>query len=259
MMARPLARELNELNVRRQELTAELGAIAEAMVDPQDLILIAGDSAFEAGVVGLVASRLVEKNYRPAIILETGPEVSRGSCRSIPEFHITHALDEVADLLVRHGGHAQAAGLTVRNEDLPLFVERMRGIAEEQLSGVELVPIIEVDAEIPLDAVDWALQEVLAQLEPTGESNSTPLFLSRHVEVMSHRAVGRDGAHLQLRLSSRNGGTAHPILPAIAFRQGAWAQQMPQMIDLVYSIGVNEWNGRRSLQLIVQDIRPAQG
>jgi single-stranded-DNA-specific exonuclease len=257
--ARQLAAELNELNKRRQQLTAELGAKAERMVDPQDFILIAGDADFMPGVVGLVASRLAEKNYRPAIVLEVGPEQSRGSCRSIPEFHITEALDETADLLVRHGGHAQAAGLTLRNENLQLFTDRLQAIAIAKLSGRDLVPTIEADAEISLDEVDWALHETLAQLEPTGMANPTPLFLSRNVEVMSHRAVGQEGAHLQMRLSSGNGGNTHQLLPAIAFRQGAWADGMPQMIDLVYSINLNEWNGRRNLQLMVQDIRPAEG
>jgi single-stranded-DNA-specific exonuclease len=96
-------------------------------------------------------------------------------------------------------------------------------------------------------------------LEPTGYANPAPLFLSRNVEVMSHRAVGQDSAHLQLRLSNGNGGHVHQLLPAIAFRQGAWADRLPQLIDLVYSLGVNEWNGRRSLQLMVQDIRAAEG
>ena len=254
--ARQLARELNDLNKQRQKLTAELGAKAETMVNPDDLILIAGAEDFVPGVVGLVASRLADKNYRPAIVLEMGSEESRGSCRSIPEFHITDALDASADLLVRHGGHAQAAGLTLRNENLPQFKSRMQEIAEAKLAGQDLVPTIAVDAEISLDEVDWALHETLAQLEPTGYSNPTPLFLSRNVEVMSHRAVGQDGTHLQLRLSSRNGDYAHQLLPAIAFRQGAWADALPQIIDVVYSVNINEWNGRRSLQLMVQDIRP---
>jgi len=255
--ARQLAQELNELNKQRQALTAELGQKAEAMIDPQELILIAGDETFVPGVVGLVASRLAEKNYRPAIVLEIGPEVSRGSCRSIAEFHITEALDETADLLVRHGGHAQAAGLTLRNENMALFTSRMKEIAKDRLSGLDLMPTIAVDAEISLDEIDWALYETLAKLEPTGYANPTPVFLSKNVEVMSHRVVGQDGAHLQMRLSSQNGGHAHQLLPAIAFRQGAWADELPQIIDVVYSVNLNEWNGRRTLQLMVQDLRPS--
>ena len=257
--ARQLARELNDLNKQRQKLTAELGARAETMVDPSDLILIAGAADFLPGVVGLVASRLADKNYRPAIILEMGPEESRGSCRSIPEFHITEALDEIADLLVRHGGHAQAAGLTLRNENLPQFKSRMQKIAEAKLAGLDLVPSIAIDAEISLDEVDWALYETLAQLEPTGQDNRTPVFLSKNVEVMSHRTVGQEGAHLQMRLSGHNGREAHKLLPAIAFRQGAWAGGLPQLIDVVYSINLNEWNGHRTLQLMVQDMRPSEG
>jgi single-stranded-DNA-specific exonuclease len=257
LSARQLAQELHQLNSRRQQLTSELAEMAESMVDPDDLILIASDEGFQSGIVGLVASRLAEKNYRPTIIIEKGVEESRGSCRSIPEFHITEALDETADLLVRHGGHAQAAGFTVRNENLDTFVRRMQEIAERQLSGQELFPTIAIDAEIELDQVDWALYGTLAQLEPTGQGNPPPVFLSRRAEVVSHRVVGQSGSHLQLRLSATNGGTAHQLLPAIAFRQGAWGQMLPQFVDVVYTLGVNEWNGRRSLQLVVQDLQPA--
>jgi single-stranded-DNA-specific exonuclease len=257
IMANQLAQELNSLNKKRQQLTADLSALAEAMIDPDAFILIAADEGFLSGIVGLVASRLAERNYRPAIVIEKGETESRASCRSIPEFHITEALDETADLLMRHGGHAQAAGFTVANENLEPFTERITGIAERQLADQTLYPKISIDAEIPLTAVDWALHDSMAQLEPTGYANATPIFLSRGVEVIHHRQVGREGNHLQLRLSSGGNGSSR-ILPAIAFGQGTWASMMPQYVDLVYSIGVNEWNGRRDLQLMVQDLRPAE-
>lgn len=265
--AHRLALELNELNRKRQQLTAELGMKAEAMVDPSAPILIAADPTFISGVVGLVASRLAEKNYRPAIVIERGDQESRGSCRSITEFHITEALDEAADLLVRHGGHAQAAGFTVQNKNLPKFMERMTEIAQVKLGHLELHPTITIDAEIHLEDIDWALQETLAQLEPTGCANPTPVFMSRGVEIISHRAVGQNGSHLQLYLRNGHGssqnlpdpnrGVNRRPFPAIAFRQGAWASCLPQCIDIVYTIGINEWNGSRNLQLVVQDIRPA--
>ena len=259
-----LALELNNLNRERQRLTAELGLKAEAMVDPGAPILIVADTSFLSGIVGLVASRLAEKNYRPAIVIEQGEDESRGSCRSITEFHITKALDETADLLVRYGGHAQAAGFTVRNKNLPEFVERITEIAQLKLADLELQPTITIDAEIDLESIDWALHENLAQLEPTGQENATPVFMSRGVQVVSHRVVGQNGSHLQLHLSNgqsqrfgQNSTFDHRTFPAIAFRQGAWANCLPQHIDVVYTVGVNEWNGRRSLQLMVQDIRPA--
>ncbi len=258
--AAQLAAELNALNRKRQQLTAELSAKAETLIQPDAPILIAAAPDFLSGVVGLVASRLAETYYRPAIVIEQGDEESRGSCRSIPEFHITEALDEVADLLVRHGGHAQAAGFTLRSADLPRFAARMTEIAQDRLAQVDLTPTLTIDAEISINDVDWALLETLSGLEPTGYANATPIFLSRGVEIISHRRVGQDGEHLQLRLSASNGRAAssYRILSAIAFRQGAWAECLPQYIDLVYTLGVSEWRGERSLQLMVQDIQPAQ-
>lgn len=255
IMATQLANELNELNKKRQKMTADLTAKAEAMIDPSAWLLMVADEEFAPGIVGLVAGRLTEKYYRPSIILEKGEEESRASCRSIPEFHITEALDKVADLLVRHGGHSQAAGFTVLNENLPLLTEKLLALAREGLANQALASAIYVDVDLPLWQVDWALFEQLAQLEPTGYANPTPILMSRNVEVISHRVVG-DGSHLQLQLSS--GGKNPLVLGGIAFRQAVWAGAMPQMIDVVYTVGVNEWNGRRNLQLLVQDLRPSQ-
>ncbi len=257
-LATKLASELNELNRDRQRLTADLTAMAEEMADDEALIQIIADKTFAPGVVGLVASRLAEKNYRPAIVFEEGEEESRASCRSIPEFHVTEALDKTADLLVRHGGHAQAAGLTIRNENMSEFVRRIEEIAEEKLGNLDLHPVLTIDAEVDLESVDWALKENLSQLEPTGYANATPMFVSRDVEVISHRVVGQDGTHLQLRLSSESLGHSYSVKPAIAFRQGAWANSLPQYIDVVYTIGINEWRGKRELQLMVQDINPSK-
>lgn len=261
--AQEQARKLDSLNRERQSLTRTLGAHAESLVDPQAPIIIAADPAFKSGIVGLVASRLAEKNYRPAIVLEQGESESRGSCRSIPEFHITHALDEVSDLLERHGGHAQAAGFTIRNEHLPAFVERMTQLATDQLSGADLRPSLEIDAELDMNEIDWALQETLVQLEPTGHQNASPVFVSKRAEVISHRQVGHDGAHLQMTLAGGrpDGDSATRAVrtfPAIAFRQGDWAAGLPQFVDIVYRIGVNRWQGNTSLQLRVEDIRPSE-
>jgi single-stranded-DNA-specific exonuclease len=257
--AHSYARELNRLNQERQRLTSELGDRAETMINPTDPILITADKGYLPGIVGLAASRLAEKHYRPAIVIEQGEEESRGSCRSIDEFHITDALDEVAHLLVRHGGHAQAAGFTIRNENLPEFIEQMRAIAARQLDGRDLSPTLPIDAEIELADVDWGLFEHLSGLEPTGTANPTPVFASRNVEIISHRLVGTDNAHLQLRLTSHaHAGGGYKVLSAIAFRQGAWAAHLPQTIDIAYTLSVNEWNGRRDLQLMIQAIREAQ-
>jgi len=263
------AAKLDELNRKRQSLTRQLSAQAEQMIDPTAPIIIAGSPAFKSGVVGLVASRLAEKNYRPTIIMEEGADESRGSCRSIPEFHITDALDEVADLLVRHGGHAQAAGFTIRNENVAEFIGRLTEIACERLAGQDLKPALTIDAELPLDEIDWALQGTLEQLEPTGYHNPSPLLLARGAEVISHRPVGSDGSHLQLHLvdarrnsasERRYGQPARPVqaFPAIAFRQGEWAAALPKFLNIAYRIGVNRWQGNETLQLVIEDMRPTE-
>ncbi len=246
------AHELNQLNVQRQSLTRAQSALAESMIDPASYILVAADGEFTSGVVGLVASRLNELYYRPAVVIEQGSRESRGSCRSIPEFHITHALDQLQDLLVRHGGHARAAGFTIMNENLDAFCERLTTIAAEQLAGRELKPTLEIDAELALHEVDWALHGQLQQLEPTGEANPTPRFLSRNLHVVDCRTVGQDNTHLKLRVSD-----GEREMAVIAFRQGAWLKYLPGYIDLVYTIQSNTWNGQRELQLRAEDIRPA--
>jgi single-stranded-DNA-specific exonuclease len=255
--AERLAGNLDQMNRERQQLTLETQERARQLIlDTADEapLLFAADPDFQAGIVGLVASRLVEEFYRPATVVEVGKKFSRGSARSIPEFHITNALDECADLLVRYGGHAAAAGFTVANEHLSELAAKLRRLSAEQLAGVELAPVLSIDAESELSEVSWDLQENLAQLEPCGYANPQPLFLSRNVRVRSHRAVGSDGKHLKLALSDNR-----VTWDAIAFRQGEWAGKLPDCVDIVYHLEVNEWNDQRWLQLNVQDIRPVGG
>jgi single-stranded-DNA-specific exonuclease len=152
-----LAQLLDSQNSQRQAETHEIREQAAARVleqDPDALLFFAADPAFSPGVVGLAASRLSESFYRPAIVAHQGKEFTVGSCRSIPEFHITRALDECASLLVRHGGHAAAAGFTVRNELVPVLVEQLMAIAARELAEVPLEPVIDIDREIKLEKLN---------------------------------------------------------------------------------------------------------
>jgi single-stranded-DNA-specific exonuclease len=262
LTARPLAEELGRLNQERQRLTAELVALAKIQIEADRadryLFLIA-NADFKPGIVGLIAGRLTEETYRPALVAEAGPEETHGSARSIPEFNITAALDECKDLLKRYGGHAAAAGFTVLNQNLPAFRARLEQIAARELAGRDLTPALSVDAVVGLGAIDWALQEFLAQLEPCGYGNSQPILASRGLEVVSQRTVGQDAQHLKLAVRDPfdTGPTARRVLDAIAFRHGAWYNQLPRRIDLAYTVEVNEYGGERRLQLNVRDIRPA--
>ena len=250
-----LAQQLDNQNRERQKITREIQAQAEKIAlahDPQALLLLAADPNFNPGVVGLAASRLTDLYYRPAVVAYQGQEFTRGSCRSIPEFHITDALDQCSDLLEHHGGHAAAAGFTIRNEKLPELVSRLQSIAQQQLSERSLTPTLHADIEVSISDLQPGLLDEMEGLQPTGYGNPQATFVSRHLKVTSQRAVGKDGAHL--KLSVTNG---HVTFDAIAFRQGKWFGNLPERVDLLYSFEKNEYNGWITLQLNVRDIKPA--
>ncbi len=251
--AERLAEELDRLNRKRRQITSQVQDRARQLaletIDEFPLIFAAAPD-FPAGIVGLTASRMVDEFYRPAIVVEVGDKTSRGSARSIPEFNIIEAIDKCAHLLIHHGGHAAAAGFTVPNEHLDELAHRLRQLAAEQLTGIELIPTLSVDAELELSQISWDLRRELDQLEPCGYANPQPLFLSRNVQTKDPRAVGNDGNHLKLRLSN-----GRVTWDSIAFRQGEWIGKLPDRVDVVYHLEVNEWNRQRQLQLNVQDIR----
>jgi single-stranded-DNA-specific exonuclease len=253
-----LAQQLQSLNNQRQDLTrAAQELIRERIEDQQsDLPLIfASDRNFRPGIVGLVAGRLTEEFFRPTVVMEEGDTESRASCRSIPQFDITRALDQCADLLVRHGGHAQAAGFTVLNQNIPALKQRLTELAYDRLAGQELRPSLEIDMEADIHHLSEALVAELALLEPTGFMNTAPTLMSRNVKILETRTVGKDNNHIKLKIAR----AGQPPLDAIGFGLGDWARERLDRIDIAYQLEINEWNGYRNLQLNLQDIRPATG
>ena len=251
-----LAQKLDMQNRERQQITREIQTMAEQLAlaeKPDSLLLFAAHPSFNPGVVGLAASKLTDLYYRPAIVAFQGEEYTRGSCRSIPEFHITQALDQCADLLEHHGGHAAAAGFTVKNRNLPELVERLQIIAERELSLLDLRHVLVADAEIPLSEHKPELLRYLERLQPTGYGNRQAYFVSRNLKVVGYRRVGKDGAHL--RLTVTDGWITYD---GIAFQQGHWFEKMPARIDTLHSFEDNEYNGNKSLQLNLRDLRPAE-
>jgi single-stranded-DNA-specific exonuclease len=260
--ASKLAAELQALNTERQRLTREAQELVRARMEAdgqQDAPLIfAGHPDFREGIVGLVAGRLTEEYYRPSVVLHQGEDESRASCRSIPGFHITDALDQCADLLVRHGGHAQAAGFTVRNEHLPLLRERLWAIAREQLDGQDLRPALQIDRWLEPHEMTLTLAEELCLLEPTGQENAQPLFASANLRVSDVQTVGKDGQHLRFTLRDDTTGL---LFGAIGFRMGGNGAYRPApgaKIDAAYRLELNTWRDETRLQLRLEDVRPAQ-
>jgi len=252
------------LNQKRRDLTDTALAEADeqlAALDPTDEdeialppITIVSSPKIQSGIVGLVAGRLCERFYRPSVVIEEGVEESRGSARSIAEFDISQGLDAVSELLLHHGGHSRAAGFTIATERLPQFKEALSDVAQNSLSEHDdLYPTFYIDTEVTLDQLNWAVQEQFIRLEPTGNENPTPLLLSRNCTVRDVRAVGQ-GKHLKLSVEADKNT---PLFDAIGFNMGEWREHLSEgdEIDVLFYLEVNEWQGRRRLQLNLQDLR----
>ena len=259
--AQVLAEDLNRANRQRQELTKETQRVAREHIaelgKQSNRIVILDGENYPAGLVGLVAAKLVDELGRPVLMIERGSETSRGSARSVPGFSIIDALSSCEDLLVRYGGHSAAAGFTVDNDRLPELEARLLAYAEQHLPDDLLSPALDIDAQLPLGALSWELMEQLNTLEPFGQANPQPVLTSSRVRVAGAWPRGAEGQHLKLRLDDGMGG---PTYEAIAFRLGHLAEHFarPRYIDIAYVLEANEWNGSRTLQLNVKDFRRAQ-
>ncbi len=262
-LAQELALQLNAQNEQRQQLTAQVTQEAERQAltrGGQVQVLFAAGEHFNPGVIGLAAARLVEKHYRPSIVVSVSNGEARGSCRSVHGYHITRALDSCADMLHKHGGHAAAAGFTTRSDLLELLCERLNAHALSAEPEGGWRRRLDIDAVVPLDALDWKAYEALQQLGPHGVDNPRPLLAARNVRVVSAARIGRAegaaGAHLKLYAKDARGVS----WACVAWRMGDRVEETPPgaVLDLAFQLDANEWNGSRRLQLVLQDFRPAQ-
>jgi len=250
-----LASILNEQNRSRQEDTRALVdravEITLSTESPRD-ILFAIQPDFSEGIVGLAASRLVDQFYRPAIVGRNGEETTRCSCRSIPEFDITRALDECADLMEHHGGHSAAAGFTIRNEKLDELKIRLGEIAAREFQGVELIPVLNAEAEVKLADLNADVYRQVQSFQPFGYSNPEIQFVTRGLKIKSIREVGQEGRHLKLWLTD-----GWLSVNAIAFGKGNLKESLMSAgtADYLYVYETNEYNGRVDFQLNVKDIK----
>lgn len=257
--ARTLAEDLNALNVQRQVLTKRVQQAAHEMAlqsgKADQRILVLYSDGFPQGIVGLVAARLVESFGRPVLLLEQGETMSRGSARSIPGFSIVAALAECAEVFEQHGGHAMAAGFTIRNERLNDLEARLAKIAERDLTAALLVPKLHYDAELPLHRLSCALVDQVKQLEPFGNGNPEPVWVTRGVRVGEVRTVGSESQHLKLRVHDGRGMS----VDAMAWRQGQRIDEFRNgpRVDLAYTLEINEWRDRRNVQMVLKDMRVA--
>ncbi len=216
-------------------------------------VVLWGDD-WHPGVIGIVASRLVESCHRPSIVISFDGDVGRGSGRSIEGFHLFNALQECEPMLERFGGHRMAAGLTVRRERVEELAARLRDLAQRDLSDREPVHELRLDLEVPLNRVGPDLLRWLGHLAPFGSGNPNPVLLVRGVKLDRVERVGNDGGHLKFQLVGEG-----QRVPAIAFRMGRRLKEARSaaQADVALEIAENSWNGRREVQARVMDFRSA--
>jgi single-stranded-DNA-specific exonuclease len=250
-----LALELEEKNAERQKLTKEvLSRAREKLAAKLHLpVLIDSDESYSIGVIGLVAGKLVDEFYKPAIIINLGPELCQGSCRSIAEFDIARALAECQDLLTAFGGHPLAAGFTVARQNLAQLEERITRLATDQLGRLELRPELVIDAELPLSAFSGETFNLIQKLSPFGRGNPQPTFLTRQVEVIECRNFGNQGEWLRLKLKQGN-----VTWQAVDFESQKKREEIPSHIDIVYNLEKSRWDGEEVLSLNLRDFAPTQ-
>ena len=254
-MAREIAAELDQDNTKRREIEMDIFAQADEKTQneidflTERAIVVCGEG-WNPGVIGLAASRLVEKYKWPTILLAQDGDVCVGSARSIPGVDIHQAMATCRDLFVRFGGHAQAAGLTIEKKNVPEFKRRLTQAILENCEPEAFIPTEEYDLELELGDMTEELVEAFSSMQPTGFGNPAPVFCVRGVHTTDVRAIGKESAHLRMRLS---GGTE--MRNAIGFRMGDRARNMPEVIEAVVGLSINVWQERRSVQCELRQIR----
>ena len=246
--AREIAEELNQDNIRRRELEIEIFQQADEMTRQQidfmneRAIVVCGEG-WNPGVIGLAASRLVEKYKWPTILLSRDGDICVGSARSIPGVNIHEAMSTCRDLFIRFGGHAQAAGLTIEAKNVPEFKRRLSEAIREQAAPEAFIPTEEYDLELELSEMTEAFVDAFSAMQPTGFGNPAPVFCVRGVHTTDVRTIGKDGAHLRMRLAQGS-----DMRSAIGFRMGDRAANLPEVIEAIITLSINVWQDKRSVQ-----------
>ncbi len=261
--ARELAAKLDRLNRQRQDLEKRIYTQAAEMVIQRQMhragchgIVLASDQ-WHVGIVGIVASRIVERFGRPAVLIALDDDGSgQGSGRSVPHFPLHQVLAECSDVLESYGGHAMAAGVRIRREQVPAFTQRFQQQAARRLRPADLAPRLRLDAEIELARLSTELVDTIQRMAPFSIDNPRPRLTTPPVELVEPpRTVGRNAAHLALTL--RQGDA---VRRAIAFGRGAWACWLTEQrkLRIAFEPMINEWNGRRRVELRILDIQPLE-
>ncbi|MHB1418157.1 MAG: single-stranded-DNA-specific exonuclease RecJ [Bacillota bacterium] len=250
-----LAQGLNRENEQRQMVEGQILVSVEEMIKEQivlerDWVIVLASPFWHQGVIGIVASRVAEKYHRPTVLIALEGDIGKGSARSISGFDLYHSLEECRDLLIRFGGHRQAAGLSIEAGKIQQLREMLNHLAHAWLTEQQLFPSLTVDAEVFFTQLDWDTVNQLEQLEPHGFGNAAPVFTYRKALVTRWKAVGQKNEHLKLTLQGEE-----QEFDAIGFGMAAAEIASGEEVDLAFYVERNKWNGRESIQLKLRDIR----
>lgn len=256
-----LAAELNERNIQRQKETENIFFQANQQVDEEKKIVVSvcrldkekESEIWNEGIVGLVAGRLCERYYRPALVITQTESGYKGSGRSIPEFNLVEAIAEAGEYLEKYGGHPMACGFSLSGDTLDGFIRKIGEIAAEKLAGENLQPKLKIETELDLADINEDLLEDITKLEPFGQGNDKPIFMSKRAQIVDILKMGNEGQHLKLKLR----GERSDIINAIGFSQTEkWSHlNIGDFIDIAYYLDLNEFNGRVEAQMKIVDIK----
>jgi len=262
--AKRLAEDLNEKNIKRQNLIDQIVREIESRLqevlhqENNPKLIFEGDKNWSAGLIGLAAGKIAEKYHRPTLLYREKESISYISGRSIPQFNLIEALEQCSSLLDEFGGHKGAAGFSVKNKRREEVKNKLIQIAEEKLTDEDLIPLLEIDAQLSPEEINWQNYDQLQLFQPFGQANPRPKFLVRDLEVSDLRVVGNNGKHLKLELGIMN----HELgikrkIKAIGFGLSEWAEKLKigEKVDLVFEMIIDEWNGMRDLQMKVIDLK----
>jgi len=254
-----IAAELERENRRRKEidnrtLKEALDKIEREYDAEKDYAIVLARENWHSGVIGIVASRIVEKYYRPTVMITIEDGIGKGSARSIPGFDLFHAIQDCSDLLEQYGGHKYAAGLTIREDQIDEFRRRFNDVVSKRIIPEDLVPKLSIDAEIKLDEISPEVVKTLRDFAPFGPKNMRPNFASYGLEIVGMpRIVGSN--HLKFKVRQPSSGGL--VFDAIGFNLGHLLPilQNGPGVDMVYTIEENKWMNQINLQLCAKDLR----
>lgn len=254
-IAKEKADYIDNHNFTRKELDKSITQEALGMIVPDANSTVVCSDKWHKGVVGIVASRLIETHYRPTIVLTESNGKLTGSARSVSGFDVYNAIDACSDLLEQFGGHKYAAGLTLKKENLTAFIKRFEEVVSTTITAEMQIPKINIDLEMPMEDITMKTHRIIEQMAPFGPSNSRPVFMTKGViDNGSGRLIGQDKNHLKLAITDNHNSK---ILDGIGFGMSDYFSTIKdkQPFDVCFVLDLNEWNGNSKLQLRIKDIR----